>query len=113
MQTQKETLGFKIHFSFGLLAAFLLILSGFTVYSISSLNGMASLEVRKIDLAGRTNTGFSQMSASARGVLLGTMTSNTRWSVPPKPLCRKAAIRSPPHFVQWRHFCIPKKEDGS
>lgn len=81
MQTQKKTLGFKIYVSSGLLAAFLLILSGFTIYSISSLqqklNSLANLEVRKIDLAGRTTTGFNQMWASARGILLGTMTSNT------------------------------------
>lgn len=81
MHTQKKTLGFKIYLASGLLTAFLLILGGFTIYSISSLqqkmNSIANLEVRKIDLAGRTTTGFNQMWASARGVLLGTMTSNT------------------------------------
>jgi len=37
----------------------------------------ANAEVRKIDLAGRTSSGFNQMWASVRGILLGTMTSNT------------------------------------
>ncbi len=81
MHTQKKTLGFKIYLGSGLLAAFLLVLGGFSIYSISSLqqkmNSTANREVRKIDLAGRTTTGFNQMLASARGILLGTMTSNT------------------------------------
>ncbi|MBL0161720.1 MAG: MCP four helix bundle domain-containing protein [Bryobacterales bacterium] len=78
MQTQKKTLGFKIYLASGLLAAFLLILSGFTVFTITSLqakmNGMATMEVQKIDLAGRVASGFNLMWASARGILVGTMT---------------------------------------
>ena len=81
MQTQKKTLGFKIYLGSGLLTAFLLVLGGFTIFSITSLqhkmSSMANLEVRKIDLAGRTTAGFNQIWASARGILLGTMTSNT------------------------------------
>ncbi|HEY3442120.1 MAG TPA: methyl-accepting chemotaxis protein [Paludibaculum sp.] len=78
MQTKKKTLGFKIYLASGLLAAFLLILSGFTVFTITSLqskmNALATQEVRKVDLAGRVASGFNLMWASARGILIGTMT---------------------------------------
>ncbi|MCS7044254.1 MAG: methyl-accepting chemotaxis protein [Bryobacteraceae bacterium] len=80
MSFSKRNLGSKIYLSLGLTGAFLLVVGGVSIYSISALRGLlentARGEVRKIELATRISEQVASGQSALRGALLASMTGD-------------------------------------
>jgi len=81
MSFSKRNLGSKMYLSLGLTGAFLLLVGGVSIYSVSTLRGLlesaAAKETKKIELATRVSEQVAAGQAALRGVLLASMTGDT------------------------------------
>jgi len=82
MRTDKTSLGTKIYISQGLTVGFLLVLGAATLVSTASLerrlDESINGEARKLELCGRINAAVATVQSAQRGVVLGSLTGDTK-----------------------------------
>jgi len=81
MLFSKRNLGSKMYLSLGLTGAFLLLVGGVSIYSVTNLSRMlesaAGREAKKIELATRVSEQVAAGQSALRGVLLASVTGDT------------------------------------
>src|SRR5512139_1223550 len=81
MLNKNMTLGRRLQLGQGLLTGFLVLVGGMGILTVNSLRGsldtMAAMETRKLDLAGTADSAVATIVAANRGMVLSGLTGET------------------------------------